>query len=280
MRKLKLYHSLPTTFSSTNPFISCLSTFQSLCRIFIMPLSQEGRTAFKRAAGSRRNSRDQWPGQIGATQQHRLHDHARQLLSEANGHTAGVSNLEARVVSSPPSNPQEDELHFGPVPCEVGGGNQEPMQAGGHDQVPQNRSTYVPHVPRPCNNNTSAIERTRLIDVLKKCKEFQDQAVRNSEAWKTAIDSVHMLLEKQNQGPDYLNCAEIKVVDNEDEDTGETAYYEVRQECLDRVAISLGGNTIFPVASQLLPSFINDGDWKKRHATLITLAQVAKGCAK
>lgn len=69
-------------------------------------------------------------------------------------------------------------------------------------------------------------------------------------------------------------------MDNEDEDTGETAYYEVGQECLDRVAISLGGNTIFPVASQLLPSFINDGDWKKRHAALITLAQIAEGCAK
>ncbi|KAG0582851.1 hypothetical protein M758_3G093200 [Ceratodon purpureus] len=70
------------------------------------------------------------------------------------------------------------------------------------------------------------------------------------------------------------------VADTEDEDTGETADYEVGQECLDRLAISLGGNTVLPVASQLLPSFINDGDWKKRHAALITLAQIAEGCAK
>lgn len=70
------------------------------------------------------------------------------------------------------------------------------------------------------------------------------------------------------------------VADTEDEDTGETAEYEVGQECLDRLAISLGGNTVLPVASQILPSFINDGDWKKRHAALITLAQIAEGCAK
>jgi len=66
----------------------------------------------------------------------------------------------------------------------------------------------------------------------------------------------------------------------EDEDAGETADYEVGQECLDRLAISLGGNTVLPVASHLLPAFITDSDWKKRHAALITLAQIAEGCAK
>ena len=68
--------------------------------------------------------------------------------------------------------------------------------------------------------------------------------------------------------------------DTEEEDSGETADYEVGQECLDRLAISLGGNTVLPVASQLLPAIINDSDWKKRHAALITLAQIAEGCAK
>ncbi|KAH1033537.1 hypothetical protein J1N35_045711 [Gossypium stocksii] len=36
----------------------------------------------------------------------------------------------------------------------------------------------------------------------------------------------------------------------EDEDAGETSNYAVGQECLDRLAISLGGNTIVPVASE------------------------------
>ncbi|KAL2633872.1 hypothetical protein R1flu_005351 [Riccia fluitans] len=68
--------------------------------------------------------------------------------------------------------------------------------------------------------------------------------------------------------------------DNEDEDAGESSNYEVGQECLDRLAIALGGNTVLPVASQLLPTFIADPDWKKRHAALITLAQIAEGCSK
>ncbi|EFJ15568.1 hypothetical protein SELMODRAFT_155690 [Selaginella moellendorffii] len=70
------------------------------------------------------------------------------------------------------------------------------------------------------------------------------------------------------------------VADTEDEDVGESSNFEVGQECLDRLAISLGGNTILPVASDILPVYISDPDWKKRHAALITLAQIAEGCAK
>ncbi|KAH9315236.1 hypothetical protein KI387_023863 [Taxus chinensis] len=66
----------------------------------------------------------------------------------------------------------------------------------------------------------------------------------------------------------------------ENEDAGLTSNYEVGQECLDRLANSLGGNTILPVASELLPSYISDKDWRKKHAALITLAQIAEGCDK
>lgn len=66
----------------------------------------------------------------------------------------------------------------------------------------------------------------------------------------------------------------------EDEDAGESSNYSVGQECLDRLAISLGGNTIVPVASELLPAYLADPDWRKHHAALITLAQIAEGCAK
>ncbi|RVW48730.1 Importin-5 [Vitis vinifera] len=44
--------------------------------------------------------------------------------------------------------------------------------------------------------------------------------------------------------------------DSEDEDAGESSNYSVGQECLDRLAISLGGNTIVPVASELLPAYL------------------------
>ena len=68
--------------------------------------------------------------------------------------------------------------------------------------------------------------------------------------------------------------------DTEDEDAGETSNYSVAQECLDRLAISLGGNTIVPVAAEVLPVYLAAPEWQKHHAALICLAQIAEGCSK
>ena len=69
-------------------------------------------------------------------------------------------------------------------------------------------------------------------------------------------------------------------VESEDDDAGETSNYGVGHECLDRLSISLGGNTIVPVASELFPVFLAAEEWQKRHAALIALAQIAEGCSK
>ncbi|EPS59891.1 hypothetical protein M569_14914, partial [Genlisea aurea] len=71
------------------------------------------------------------------------------------------------------------------------------------------------------------------------------------------------------------HTAEIK-----DEDAGETGNYSVGLECLDRLAIALGGNTIVPVASEELPAYLSALEWQKHHAALIALAQIAEGCSK
>ncbi|XP_057982849.1 uncharacterized protein LOC131167857 [Malania oleifera] len=68
--------------------------------------------------------------------------------------------------------------------------------------------------------------------------------------------------------------------ETEDEDAGETSNYSVGQECLDRLAIALGGNTIVPVASEVLPAYLAAPEWEKHHAALIALAQIAEGCSK
>ncbi|XP_031248967.1 importin-5-like [Pistacia vera] len=68
--------------------------------------------------------------------------------------------------------------------------------------------------------------------------------------------------------------------DTEDEDAGETSNYGFGQECLDRLSISLGGNTILPVASEVFPGFLAAPEWQKHHAVLIALAQIAEGCSK
>ncbi|RWW81653.1 hypothetical protein BHE74_00009927 [Ensete ventricosum] len=66
----------------------------------------------------------------------------------------------------------------------------------------------------------------------------------------------------------------------QDEDAGETSNYGMAQECLDRLAIAVGGNTIVPVASELLPAYLAASEWQKHHAALVTLAQIAEGCSK
>ncbi|PSR95359.1 Importin-5 like [Actinidia chinensis var. chinensis] len=68
--------------------------------------------------------------------------------------------------------------------------------------------------------------------------------------------------------------------ESEEEDAGETSNYGVGQECLDRISIALGGNTIVPVASEQLASYLAAPEWQKHHAALIALAQIAEGCSK
>lgn len=68
--------------------------------------------------------------------------------------------------------------------------------------------------------------------------------------------------------------------DEKMENEGEGELFEFGQECLDRVAIALGGKTLVPIAGEILPSFVNDTDWRKRHAALMCLAQIAEGCVK
>lgn len=79
---------------------------------------------------------------------------------------------------------------------------------------------------------------------------------------------------------DIEDVPEWHTADTEDEDAGESSNYSVGQECLDRLAIALGGNTIVPVASDQLPVYLAAPEWQKHHAALIALAQIAEGCSK
>ncbi len=80
---------------------------------------------------------------------------------------------------------------------------------------------------------------------------------------------------------DVEDVREWHNADNEDqEDAGESSNYSVGQECLDRLSMALGGNTIVPVASELLPGYLSAPEWEKHHAALIALAQIAEGCSK
>lgn len=64
------------------------------------------------------------------------------------------------------------------------------------------------------------------------------------------------------------------------EDDGNGELYDFGQECLDRLSNAMGGAVILPAAAQLLPAWLGDADWRRRHAVLICLAQIAEGCAE
>ncbi|KAI3747197.1 hypothetical protein L6452_09648 [Arctium lappa] len=84
---------------------------------------------------------------------------------------------------------------------------------------------------------------------------------------------VKMLLDVEDDPTWY--SAEV-----EHEDAGKTSNYSVGQECLDRLSISLGGNTIVPVVSEILLVYLAAPEWQKHYATLIAVAQIAEGCSK
>ncbi|KAE8663132.1 putative AP2/ERF domain-containing transcription factor [Hibiscus syriacus] len=82
-----------------------------------------------------------------------------------------------------------------------------------------------------------------------------------------AIEFIITLVEARERAPGMMRKLPQFIKSN----------YEVGQECLDRLAISLRGNTVVPVASELFPTFLSAPEWQKRHAALIALAQIAEG---
>ncbi|PWA89634.1 hypothetical protein CTI12_AA108950 [Artemisia annua] len=74
----------------------------------------------------------------------------------------------------------------------------------------------------------------------------------------------------------------LKAYEHPDDDVlyVDTHSYALGLLCLDRLAIALGGNTIFPVASEQLPAYLAAPEWRKHHAALVALAQISQGCSK
>ena len=65
--------------------------------------------------------------------------------------------------------------------------------------------------------------------------------------------------------------------DNEDE---EYTNYDVGEEALDRLAMSVGGKSVLPIANNVMQQFLTNADWRFRHAGLMAVSQIGEGCAK
>lgn len=68
----------------------------------------------------------------------------------------------------------------------------------------------------------------------------------------------------------------------DDNDGTELTSLDVGKDALDRLALSIGGKTVFGLAfrADLVPAFLLHQDWHYRHAALSCISQIAEGCEK
>ncbi|KAF2535051.1 hypothetical protein F2Q68_00022330 [Brassica cretica] len=144
--------------------------------------------------------------------------------------------------------------------------------------------------------------RRQLIDVVGSMLQIAEAESLEESTRHLAIEFLVTLAEARERAPgmvrklpqfiDRLFAVLMKMLEDieddpawysaetEDEDAGETSNYSMGQECLDRLAIALGGNTIVPVAYQQFSAYLVASEWQKHHASVIALAQIAEGCSK
>lgn len=67
----------------------------------------------------------------------------------------------------------------------------------------------------------------------------------------------------------------------DEEESSDYSLFDCGQECLDRIAIALGGKAVLPVAEAIIPAYLNnEQSWVHRHAALLAISQIGEGCQK
>lgn len=65
----------------------------------------------------------------------------------------------------------------------------------------------------------------------------------------------------------------------EHQDEGHHDRFMFGEMAIDRIASLVGGKVMMAVTGQMLPAWLGDQDWKKRHAVFTCIGQMAEGCA-
>eukprot|EP01114_Cavostelium_apophysatum_P016598 TRINITY_DN4762_c0_g1_i1.p1 TRINITY_DN4762_c0_g1~~TRINITY_DN4762_c0_g1_i1.p1 ORF type:complete len:1093 (-),score=369.83 TRINITY_DN4762_c0_g1_i1:62-3340(-) len=55
---------------------------------------------------------------------------------------------------------------------------------------------------------------------------------------------------------------------------------DIAEESLDRLALALGGKNLVPIVFQIIPTFLDNPDWRHRHTALMCISIIGEGCAK
>ena len=61
---------------------------------------------------------------------------------------------------------------------------------------------------------------------------------------------------------------------------GQDEMHEYALQALDRIAKPITGKSLLPVLWPIIETWAKSGEWERRHAALLTIAQVAEGCVK
>ena len=67
---------------------------------------------------------------------------------------------------------------------------------------------------------------------------------------------------------------------DDDEQDEEVDTYNVGEETLYRVSMSIGGNAVIPVLTEILAVYVENPDWRYRLAALSSISQTTEGCSK
>ncbi|KAA8499564.1 Importin-5 [Porphyridium purpureum] len=127
-------------------------------------------------------------------------------------------------------------------------------------------------------SSTSLEESTRQLglEFLTSAAEKLPTACRKLPNFASSVIPVAMgmMLEIEDESEWYAK-------DDDDDDAMDYTNFDAGQESLDRLAISLGGKTVLPIAFTLIPQFLNNADsWTHRHAGLLALSQIGEGCER
>jgi hypothetical protein len=66
----------------------------------------------------------------------------------------------------------------------------------------------------------------------------------------------------------------------DDDDNVDITNSDVGEECLDRLALAIGGKTLVPLLFQSLPGLMSSPEWTHRHTALMAICIIGEGCEK
>ncbi|KAI0032084.1 ARM repeat-containing protein [Vararia minispora EC-137] len=118
--------------------------------------------------------------------------------------------------------------------------------------------------------------RRAALEFMVSLSEARPSMVRGVEGW------ISVLVRGCLDGMGQLRDDELATWLDADstEDPTDDTYPHLYEQALDRVACTLGGEVILPVAFQHIPGMLASHDWRLRHAGLMAIASVAEGTNK